>query len=541
MAYNCYKNYSLSAVRAVLLFCVIMALIVISGVKICLIMLDNSEPVVEAKTSKTLVLGESRGLILDRNLNRLVSESYYYAYAVKPSVSALNGLKQFLGAEQYVEASEQLGNNNPILITAEKPIIHKDIFCEQIYRRYNHKQTASHLIGYINSDYNGVSAIEKAYDEFLKSHSGTLSVRFFADGSGKIMQGANAVKLDNNYNSKAGVVLTIDKFMQSTLEDLIDNSVINKGAAVLVDAETGAIRASVSRPDFDPTDVSKYLNVSDLPLFNRVLGAYPVGSVFKPIVAAAALEQGVSPTTTYDCVGKISRSGAAFNCIKAHGKVNMSTALAFSCNCYFINLIEKIDIGALLETAKTFGFGTEFELAEGLLSYSGNLANEDELDSFSSRANLSFGQGSLTATPLQIASLYSAITNNGMYRKPYLVEGICDENGKFLKTHSYFASYRVFSAETAQKISDYLELVVLEGTGKNAASQYCVVGGKTATAQTGDFVDGKERLVTWFAGFFTHMERKYVLVIMSEDGTSGASDCAPIFSGFVNLINFVDN
>ena len=502
--------------------------------------MDSSTSVIDTHTSKSLILGESRGLVLDKNLERLVAENYYYAYAAKPSITAITSLKGSVSIDCYINAVEQLSNGNPIVIGSDTPIECKDVLCEQIYKRYNVNQTAAHIIGYVNADNDGVYGVEKSYNELLKSHSGTICARFFTDGIGNVMDGSQIVRVDNNYNSNGGVVLTIDKSMQQSIESIIDCSAIECGAAVLVDAQTGAIRACVSRPGFDPANVQHYLNDSKSPLFNRALGSYPVGSVFKSLIAASALEQGVNPKISYNCTGSISNNSSVFRCTKAHGEVDMSTALAYSCNCYFVNLINKIEVIKVLETAENLGFGSCNEIAEELTSYSGNLPEYNELDSFASLANFSFGQGSLTATPLQIATLYCAIANDGMYEKPYLVEGFCDENGRFIDNHVVTSSYRAFSSKTAAKLRSYLELAVSKGTGKNAKVNVCAVAGKTATAQTGEYDDGKERLVTWFAGFFEYKDTEYVLVIMSENGVSGANDCAPVFSEFVNSLYFVD-
>ena len=95
---------------------------------------------------------------------------------------------------------------------------------------------------------------------------------------------------------------------------------------------------------------------------------------------------------------------------------------------------------------------------------------------------------------------------------------------------------KVFSKSTADTISSFLELAVREGTGTAAQVENCRVGGKTATAQTGEFIGGEERVVTWFAGFYPYEKPEYVLVVMCEDGDSGSADCAPVFSQTVNNI-----
>ena len=208
----------------------------------------------------------------------------------------------------------------------------------------------------------------------------------------------------------------------------------------------------------------------------------------------------------------------------------MASALVYSCNCYFVNLSTQIDFGLVRDMAESLGFSNSLEIADGIATYSGALPSISELESDAAKANFSFGQGSLTATPLQVASLYCAVANSGKISKPYLVSGLCDSEGKFEATHKQQAPVTVFSEKTADLLSCFLELAVREGTGQNARSGLFDVAGKTATAQSGDFSSGKERLVTWFAGFFPYENPKYVLVILNEDGVSGSADCAPVFS-----------
>ncbi|MBO5360870.1 MAG: penicillin-binding protein 2 [Clostridia bacterium] len=516
--------------RSVGLFCFLMVGFVICCVNIVVINMKNNTAVAGINTSKTLVLGESRGIIYDYKFNRLVSSDYDYVCAVKPDISSSEMLRNVLDADSYVNVVNHISKGNPTKFVSPRFIAHKDIICDKIYKRYNNSQLASHLIGYVDYENTGVSGIEKSYNSLLESYSGDYCVRYFADGTGRVMNGADVEVESEGYNSKGGVVLTLDKNAQFLLEEAMDSCGIEKGAAALLDIKSGAIRAIVSRPNFNPNAVVDYLNGDSSPLFNRSIAAYPIGSVFKPLIAASALEQGVDPRTVYECKGVISDNNSSFNCTKSHGTVNMATALMYSCNCYFINLINKIDYEKTIALASSFYFGSEQEICNGIYSSGGNLPSIAELDSFAARANFSFGQGTLNATVLQIAGLYTAIANEGKFCSPYAVEGECDENGVFEPTHTAFAPHKVFSKETADFIAACLELAVREGTGVNAANEKFTVAGKTATAQTGEYQKGKERLVTWFAGFFPYDNPEYVLVIMCEDGESGSSDCAPVFS-----------
>ncbi len=481
--------------------------------------------------SKSVEIAQSRGLIYDINGERLVADKSSFISVVKPGVLAMNELKQVLDKKAFEAASKEISRNNPIVLELGNSVICEDITTTQIYKRYNSSNLATHVIGYLDeSGESGVTGIEKSFDEYLNKHRGVLRARIYAQANGDILAGEETELINDNYNSKAGVVLTIDKKMQAALENAMDSCGLKKGAAVILKVDTGEISAIASRPNINRNNIAECLTDSDLPLFNRCFGAYPVGSVFKPLVALSALEQGITADFEYYCSGSINSGSRSFGCLKAHGKVNMASALCYSCNCYFINLIEKIDFKKVLESAADLGFGSSVELAYGMKTYSGSLPQLKELESAEARANFSFGQGALSANIIQVASLYAAIANGGKYTEPYLVQGLCDEDGEIFNRHISKSPFRLFSSENTNLISSFLELAVREGTGKAAAVADINVCGKTATAQSGEFIQGSERLVTWFAGYFPYESPEYAVVIMCDDGESGSVDCAPVFS-----------
>lgn len=487
--------------------------------------------------SKSVEIAKSRGLIYDINGERLVADKESFISVVKPGVSAMNELKRVLDKKAFDEASEEISKNNPMVMELGNSVNCEDIITTQIYKRYNSTSLATHIIGYLDeSGQSGITGIEKSFNEYLNEHRGVLRARIYAQANGDILAGEETELINDNYNSKAGVVLTIDKKMQAALENAMDSCGLKKGAAVILKVDTGEISAIASRPNINRNNIADCLTDSDLPLFNRAFGAYPVGSVFKPLVALSALEQGITADFEYYCSGSIKSGSRSFGCLKAHGKVNMASALCYSCNCYFINLIEKIDYKKVLESSVDLGFGSSVELADGMKTYSGSLPQLKELESAEARANFSFGQGALGANIIQVASLYAAIANGGKYTEPYLVQGLCDENGEIFNRHVSKSPYRLFSTENTNLISSFLELAVREGTGKAAAVEDINVCGKTATAQSGEFIQEGERLVTWFAGYFPYNSPEYAVVIMCDDGESGSADCAPVFSKTVTAI-----
>ncbi len=198
--------------------------------------------------------------------------------------------------------------------------------------------------------------------------------------------------------------------------------------------------------------------------------AYAVGSVFKPVLAAAALEAGLAPE--YDCNGAVVVDGQIFRCAGGvpHGEVDLSAALAKSCNGYFIRLGQQLGAQALLQQAQALGFGRSIGLAEGLTAQSGALPGAEELTQSGQLANFSFGQGSLLATPLQVAAMMNTIANGGVYRAPCLLDCALDEtSGEELSAFARPQAERVLTEQTAAALRTMLEQTVAEGTAQDAS------------------------------------------------------------------------
>ena len=261
----------------------------------------------------------------------------------------------------------------------------------------------------------------------------------------------------------------------------------------------------------------------------------------KPAVAAAALEQGISPSIKYDCTGVTEIGGVEFGCYehKAHGVIDMCGALERSCNAYFIHLAQKLDREKMISTLSNLGFGKPIDLCEGMSSASGYLPNASELDSKAAVANLAFGQGSLTASPLTVCAYMSCIANGGAYCMPYLVEKATD-GSRTVFEHENRAGEYVISGDTASLLSKYLRSAVENGNGRGAKPRNTTAAGKTATAQTGKFERGEELYNTWFSGWFPAEKPRYVITVFKERGSGGASDCAPVFKAAADKITALE-
>ncbi len=481
------------------------------------------------KCTRIVNVASTRGMIYDRNMLPLVNAVTHNALFVNPTDSAIRHLQNVLSDAEYLKIQPKLMQGKPFVFMCESyDSIHEDITQMNVYDRYDESALAVHLTGYTDYEDKGVTGIEKDFQELLNEYSGTLSVRYNVTSSGKMLRGLGCKIISDNYLSQGGIVLTIDKEIQRVCEDAMKRNGMQKGAVVVLNVESGEILALASYPEFDRKNLTESLRSDDSPFLNRALEAYPVGSVFKPVVAVAALEKGISPGTQFYCDGKVNISGIMFNCHEhnGHGMIDMTQAMAVSCNSYFIQLGQLVGSEKILQTASSLGFGHEYALSDTIINKKGNLPY---IDSSASLANLSFGQGSLLATPLQIASLYRAFANGGYYREPYLFENMIDADGEVFAFYEPEPQAKVISDSINDLIKRMLEKTVSDGSGMLAKPMCCDAAGKTATAETGKTKNGKKTVHTWFSGYFPSDKPEYVITVFREDGNYSSKDCAPVF------------
>lgn len=486
-------------------------------------------------SARVIDVASSRGMIYDRNMLPLVNASYHSMLFVNPTQDALD----FLGSQKGLLQSLP-DKKTPFLVPCDSlENSHRDITEIIVYDRYSSDDVAVHLTGYTDNQGKGVSGIEKSFDSILSAFSGDLSVRYSAAATGMMLAGRGAQVVSDGYASPGGVVLTVDRDIQKICEDAMSRNAVTKGAVVVLDAVTGEILALASNPVFDRTDLAESLDDDNQPFVNRALSHYAVGSVFKTVVAAAALEAGISENTAFECTGNVNVSGVVFNCHerKGHGLLDMTDAMSVSCNCYYIKLGQLVGAEKIIETASAMGLGKEITLCDGMSSSAGNLPSADDIDSLPALANLSFGQGALLATPLQIAAMYQVFASGGYYTVPYVTKTMVDENGEVYAEYRNEPAVRVLSEGVCEKITRMLEKTVSEGSGKNAAPLTGTAAGKTATAETGKTENGEKTVHTWFAGYYPSDRPKYVVVVFREDGSYSGTDTAPVFRDIVDALS----
>ena len=494
--------------------------------------------------SYKITLASTRGTIYDCKLNALTGngKDEYYA-AVTPETKSAAVLSTVFSGVKMDGIYKLLEQGNPFAVKLPKEISAEGIDVFRVQKRYSDKQQATHVIGYLDASGAGAAGIEKSFDNQLTENQGKISVIYNVNAVNSILKGEKEKISDTSYLGKSGVVLTLDKTIQNIAEKAADKY-IAKGAIVVAKIPTCELRAVVSRPNFSPDNVASAFKSGDSPLLNRALSAYSVGSVFKLAVAAAALENGISPNFEYTCTGSINVDGRAFHCYngESHGKENMEKAIANSCNAYFINLSQHIPTSKLLETASSLGFGKSFEIAPHTASVSGELPSTDELTaSRRALANFSFGQGNLTATPLQITAMVNTIASGGVFYEPSLYEGIVNDKLKYTETAAQKHGKQVISENTAKLLRRFMKASIEYGTSKKAKPESGGAGAKTATAQTGKYDDMTEINNSWIAGFFPYENPEYVITVFSEDGVTGGSKCGPAFKEIADDIFEYEN
>lgn len=398
-----------------------------------------------------------------------------------------------------------------------------------LIKRYQEDGFCTHLLGYVDMEGEGKAGLEKTYNVTLQGNGTPTELVSVWDAHGQPIQGLTG-RIKNGSEQEGSVVLTIDKRIQEVVEAAMDERVL-KGAAVVMDINSKEILAMASRPTFNPYQVSDVIAFDNRStLNNRALSRYNPGSLFKILLSTAALEEELtSIDEQFNCSGKyVFNDQVSINCWKeeGHGILTFAQAFANSCNPTFIK------IGLRLGRDKILTYVNKLHLTdEIIIGYDpGPMGTYVAIDAGEpALGNASLGQKGVMISPLEVASLLSTIADDGVWAPPSLVKYTVDRNGS-KQVFPAGERKRVISSATATKVRQLLEKVVEEGTGKAAAIPETQVAGKTATCQTGRMNDNNEEILnTWFAGYFPAQEPRWAVVVMSEEGTSGAWNCAPVF------------
>lgn len=329
------------------------------------------------------------------------------------------------------------------------------------------------------------------------------------------------------------LVTSIDGQIQSMVEQVMCRT-MERGAVVVMDPTTGEVLAMASSPGYHPDSIAEIITTShaSAPLINRALSFYPPGSVFKLLVAGAALEEGaIREDDHFFCPGYVDVGDVRIACTGFHGEMVLEQAIMESCNAAFVDIGLRLGYTQWRRYAELLGIGSSRHLPviedQGQLDfpyqppiYDGDLAN------------LSIGQGRLLVTPLDIAILYSTIANGGAYHDPVVVLGRRALNGTVVRQQQSKSEHRLWSYEVNLKLLRALRMTVSSGTGKAADSTLVAIAGKSGTAETGK--PGINH--AWFAAMAPYEDPEIVVVVFVEDGQRGGQVAGPIAKEIIERI-----
>ncbi len=496
----------------------------------------------DKQSSVSVTVANSRGTVYDRNGTPLVNTENEYRAAVTSDEKALTALSQVLNTQDFKNLQTSLQSGRPAVITMEKLAAAPGITLFQVPKRYGQRLLAPHLIGYMDADETeGLTGIEAVLNDTLSAYAGSAKVTYTVDAHGKALNGVSPLVSNTITQSRGGVQLTLDAEIQQACED-IAAKYIQKGAVVVMDPYSGQILAGVSLPTFQPDTTADVLQDEDSPLLNRLLCSYNCGSVFKIVSAAAALESGKTTEQVYTCLGSVNIVDTVFRCHHrlGHGSMDMPMAFATSCNCYFIELMQEVGAAPLWQLANRLGFNSPITIVKEMQTKSATLPQTQTLAAPAALANLSFGQGELTATPLHIAQLVSTVVNDGKMVTPQLVKGYVDQNGETVSANTPLTSQQVFSSSTAATIRKMMQGVMQEGgTGYAGSPIYGTAGAKTGTAETGwkrSETEEYEIVQSWFAGFYPAEKPQYTIVVLGENAYNTDAQTAPVFKEITEFL-----
>jgi len=514
--------------------------------------LDHSyySRIAEKQYERREILPAERGAILDRNGNTLAINQFEYQFGIyKPEVRNKKALanvfaiatgkksgiflKRLGKKSTYVQFASHLPEKS-----AKKIIEGKYSGVRYSYdfaRTYPLKNRASHILGFCGTEDIGLEGIEKHYDSVLSGVDGERFV--FTDGLRRSFVRTDYPEIVPQRGKN--ITLTLDLNYQSVIEEELSKIMYAhnaKGAmGVLIDINNGDILAMSSLPDFDPNNLKK---ISLKSLRNRcITDIFDPGSIFKPITAAALLQEGKAyPGKKVYCnEGKLKIYKTVIHDHEAYGTLTFEEVLINSINIGIIKLSRELTADNFYRYIRAFGFGQRSGIdlpgeVKGMLKLPSEWSGL-------SQPSLAMGH-EIGVSAIQMVLAYAALGNGGFLYKPHIVYKVEGESPRETELVR-----RIFDVSVTRILTPILQEVVLEGTGKKAFLESTSIAGKTGTAQKYDVNTGRyshKAFVASFAGYFPADDPKYAMVILvdspAKNGYYGGQVAAPAFKNIVQRI-----
>ena len=498
----------------------------------------------------SLTLYPERRFIFDRNGQKLAATIMADSVYVDPSnvedrTKVSSNLSSILGVKRQ-KITGALSNQgsfrwiarqiSPVRTERIRTLKLKGVHLVQEPRRfYPHRELACHLLGFAGLDSTGLDGLESKYDEYLKGVPKKVVWGRDARGRKIYLSDDSGSAVDDR---SCSLFLTIDSKIQyiveSQLKKAIEDTGAKGGTVIVMDPGTGEVLAMANEPLFNPNEFSIY--PADARRNRAVTDCFDPGSVFKPFVAAAALEEGlVTETDIFDCENGSYTVGNRVIHDAQNEKfqeLNLPDIIKHSSNIGSVKIAEKLGKEKFYHYITMFGFGSKTGIdlpgeSRGILRNSKDWTDVDF-------ATIAFGQG-VSVTAIQLVTAMSAIANDGVLMKPHVVRCMVDKKGSVVKEIEPVAVRRVISPETSHRITSILTDVVEEGTGGNARIVNLSVAGKTGTSQKFDFDLGRysaKKVEASFIGFFPAEDPQMVILVMLDEPKIhrwGGAAAAPVF------------
>ena len=416
-------------------------------------------------------------------------------------------------------------------------------FLKESQRFYPQKELAAQVLGFVGVDSQGLEGIERQYDRIIKGKSRKLFADRDAKGRHVFVEGLQPLDQSRQGND---LLLSIDKNIQhiaeKELQAAVSLSEAKGGTAIVMDPWTGEILASAVCPLFNPNQYSESARES---WRNRAVSdIYEPGSTFKTFLVASALEEGiVKPSDMFFCEnGSYRVARRVIHDVHAYGWLDVASIIKRSSNIGVSKIGKQLGKEQMYQYIRRFGFTAEtgISLPAEQSGFMPSLKNCSE----HTQGAISFGQ-SITVTPLQMVTAYSAIANGGMLMQPQIVKRIVDGSGAVVKQNDPVMKRRVISEKTAGIMRDMLKQVVAPGgTGTKAAVEGYSVAGKTGTSQKIDQGGySHSKIIASFAGFVPADDPRLAIIVLVDEPQRmkfGGEIAAPAFSRMANaMLNYL--
>ncbi len=495
-----------------------------------------------------------RGTIYDRNLEKLaVNIPSYSLYARPERISDPQKVAQELSAILDMKNSELLRKlqREKVFVWLKRklsPAQRKKIeslrisgigFIEESKRFYPQRKLASHILGFVGIDNQGLAGVEFSYNRELEGKRGRFWVKKDALG----YEIPFTRRIIQPLIPGSDLVLTIDAIIQSIVEEEISTALSQTKAksveALFMDPRTGEILALANKPDYDP---NYYLKYPPSARKNRIIQSiYEPGSTFKPITASALLEKGlIDPKDRIYCDGYIQIADHIIHDWKEFNQeMSFAEIIQNSSDVGMIKAARRMKEREFYHYIRLFGFGNKTGIdlpgeERGIVRPSSSWFGSDF-------ASISIGQG-IAVTPLQMVTALCALINGGSLLRPYVVKYIRSPEGQIIKENKPQVIRKVISASTSHKIRKMLEKVVEEGTGTKAKVEGYSIGGKTGTAQI-PAPDGSGYLedehIASFMGFAPVGSPQIAGIVIIKEPTGvywGGEIAAPVFGRIIKRV-----